>query len=101
MTAALREGKGSLGREVRCLSGERRGGKRKLGGPWHREIDPAPRKKSGDLPTLDAADFHLIGADGKNGCGRRLTKFASVLRFAAKDGPTDACADSSLCDLRE
>ncbi len=89
------------GRERFLQSCETLARNRTYGRALNQEHGPAPRKESGDLPALDAANFDLIRADGKNGSRGGLAKFASVFRFAAEDGPADAGAGGSFGDLRE
>jgi len=42
-------------------------------------------KKSRDLSALNPANFHLIGADGKNRRARGLAKFPSIVSFADQE----------------
>src|SRR5436309_12461849 len=69
--------------------------------PLNEEHGAAPGKESGDLPALNAANFHLIRADGKNRRASRLAKLASVVRFPAEDGPTDTGVGGGCGDLRK
>jgi hypothetical protein len=61
----------------------------------------AARQKSGDLFSLNAADFGLVRADGKNRRGERLATLSSVIGFAVDDGPTDAGTGGGGSDFRK
>jgi len=49
--------------------------------PLNEKHGAAAGKKSGNLASLNAANFHLIGANGKNGRASGLAKLDSVFRL--------------------
>ena len=90
-----------VGREQFLKSSVTIAGDRTHRWPLNEEHGAAPGKKSGDLTALNAANFHLIRADGKNRRASRLAKLASVVSFPAEDGPADAGAGGGCGDLRK
>src|SRR5205809_5766445 len=65
------------------------------------EYCAAPGKKGSYLAPLNSADFHLIGAYGKDGRASGLAKLGGVLGLPAENSPSDAGGCGSLGYLRK
>jgi hypothetical protein len=58
-------------------------------------------QQSGELATLDAANFNMVRANGENRGGRDFAKFRDVAGVAIQDGPADSSSYCRSSDLRK
>ena len=72
-----------------------------LAGALNRKNDSSVRQQGGDLTSLDASDFLVVGGDDEGGDVKGRPQFYDVLRIAAENDPTDALRGCGACYMRK